>query len=133
MEFNARLRSYGSPDWDGKINPADFGPALGKAQGCTDCHNGRSRANLSVALSRAQLEKKLYYELSMPPDTTLPGLLERNQMKDPELSESEAELLRRALETHETMTYDYERSRLPLLKQWLLQVPCRPGESDDDR
>ena len=57
-EFNSRLRSYGMPDWDGQVRPEDHGPHLGAAQGCTDCHDGKSRGALYVSLSHSQLEKK---------------------------------------------------------------------------
>ena len=77
MEFNRRLRSYGSPDWDGKIVPENHGPALGRSKACTDCHDGKSRGILTVSTSKTQLEKKIYYELSMPYDTELQPLLER--------------------------------------------------------
>jgi hypothetical protein len=124
-EFNRILRSYGSPDWHGDINPADYGPELGKAQGCTDCHDGISRTTLNLATSLVQLEKKMYYQLSMPPDNNMQRLLERNEMYDPELSTLEARQLEDSLKTQAQLVRDFEASRLPLLRSWLLEVSCR--------
>ena len=125
MEFNRRLRSYGSPDWDGKIIPENHGPALGKEQGCMDCHDGKSRGILTVSTSKTQLEKKIYYDLSMPYDTDLQALLERKQMKDPALTPEEESLLKKSFEAHESLTNELEKSRLPALRNWLLETRCR--------
>lgn len=125
VEFNQRLRSYGQPDWDGKINPGDHGPALGRAQGCVDCHDGKSRGVLNISTSTVQLEKKIHTELSMPPDTPFQNLLERHQMKNPNLLPEEEKALKKAFATNETLMNDYMDSRLPELKRWLLETPCR--------
>jgi hypothetical protein len=125
MEFNRRLRSYGQPDWDGKILPEDHGPVLGKAQGCTDCHDGKSRGVLNMSTSVSQVEKKVLAELGMPYDTPLPRLLERDQMKNPALLPHEERMLKNAFDAHESLTKDFEASRMPELKKWLLETPCR--------
>jgi hypothetical protein len=125
MEFNKRIRSYGNPDWDGKIHPENHGPALGQAQGCLDCHDGKTRGILTVASSHDQVQKKIYLELSMPPDTDLPHWLERNEMQNPTLSLPEQKSLKKALEAHEDLLRDFERSRFPELKKWFLQTSCR--------
>jgi hypothetical protein len=125
LEFNKRIRSYGSPNWDGKVIPSDYGPILGKAQGCLDCHNGVVRGALTVFTSSAQLIQKYYRELSMPPDPALQKLLERKEMKNPQLSPQEEQVLGRATEHHEKLTREFEESRFPLLKKWFLEVPCR--------
>lgn len=125
QEFNRRLRSYGNPDWRGDIEPGDFGPPLGKAQGCIDCHDGASRAALNMATSLRQLEKKVYYQLSMPPDNSLQRLLERNEMKNPELNAAEAAHLEKELLSQANLIRDFEKSRVPTLEKWLLGVSCR--------
>jgi len=125
QEFNRRLRSYGNPDWRGDIEPGDFGPPLGKNQGCTDCHDGVSRAALNMATSLRQLEKKVYYQLSMPPDNKLQRLLERNEMKNPELNAAEAARLEKALMSQANLIRDFEAARVPTLRSWLLGVTCR--------
>lgn len=125
QEFNRRLRSYGNPDWMGDIRPEDFGPPLGKAQGCIDCHDGTSRAALNIATSLRQLEKKVYYQLSMPPDNHLQRMLERNEMKNPELSEAEAAQLEQALKSQANLIRELEASRVATLRSWLLEVACQ--------
>ena len=47
--LNQRLASYGLPDWNGTLDPADHGPALGRPLGCTRCHDGASRGVLTVS------------------------------------------------------------------------------------
>lgn len=126
MEFNKRLRSYGSPDWDGKIDPHDFGPALGRTQGCVDCHDGKSRGILTVASSASQLKQKLIDELSMPPDTDGPARLERAEVHYPSaLSPKELEDLDHVFAAHDKLANEYLQTRLPELKNWLLSVPCQ--------
>ena len=124
-EFNRKLRSYGNPDWTGQIIPDDYGPPLGKNQGCMNCHDGVSRTTLNMATSITQLQKKVYYQLSMPPDTHLMRLLERNEVKNPELSGKEAEILERALHAHAKLIKDFSSSRLSTLREWLLEISCR--------
>jgi hypothetical protein len=124
MEFNRKLRSYGAPDWEGMVHVADHGPALGEAQGCMDCHNGKTRGVLTVTTSHAQLAQKLLYELSMPSDTHLPRMLERREMQNPKLSKDEEKSLVKAFDVHEDLLANFESSRLPMLKKWLLQRSC---------
>jgi hypothetical protein len=129
IEFNQKIRSYGNPDWGEDFHPENYGPALGAAQGCTDCHDGRSRGVLTVALSHQQLEQKLYDELSMPPDEGLPALLERDQMKNPEVTSEEKENLEKAFLAHSKLTKEFEASRFPLLRKWFLEKNCQDAES----
>jgi hypothetical protein len=124
-EFNRIIRAYGQPDWDGKIIPEDHGPALGAAQGCTECHDGQSRGALTVSTSPAQIEQKMYHELAMPPDTNLPRWLERSQIQNPELNKVEAGLLHQAYKIHEELTLSLENSRFPELKRWMLEETCK--------
>lgn len=124
MEFNRRLRAYGAPDWEGMVTPENHGPVLGEAQGCTDCHDGKSRATLNVSTSTTQIEKRIHDDLSMPYDTDLPRLLERHQMKNPKLTPDEERALREAFAAHGAMTDDYLGARAPALRDWLLETPC---------
>jgi hypothetical protein len=125
MELNRKIRSYGAPDWDGNVVPADHGPILGKSQGCTDCHDGQTRGVLNLSTSHAQMKQKLVAELSMPPDASFPKMLERSEMKDPSLSAAEAAALTSAIAAHQVSLQDFENSRGPALRNWLLDVPCR--------
>src|SRR5262249_18337999 len=84
--MNARLASYGLHDYAGQIAVADPGPALGAEEGCTACHDGKTRGVLTVATSRKQLAHKVVAELAMPPTPGLPELVEREAMKDPPLT-----------------------------------------------
>jgi hypothetical protein len=125
MELNKKIRSYGNPDWNGMIHPENHGPALGQAQGCIDCHDGKTRGILTVATSHDQVQKKILLELSMPPDTDLPRWIERNEMQDPVLTLPEQRSLKKALEAHEDLLRDFEASRFTELKKWFLQTSCR--------
>lgn len=124
QEFNRKLRSYGSPDWDWMIIQKDNGPMLGKAQGCMDCHNGVSRNPLWVLTSMAQVKQKEVNELSMPPDPRVSRLLERQQMGNPPLDRDEEERLKKSHQAREARYEDFERARLPTLRQWFLETPC---------
>jgi hypothetical protein len=125
MEFNRKLRSYGRPDWGGEVIPENNGPMLGKEQNCTDCHNGESRAALTVLTSTNQLERKIYHELSMPPDTALPALIERKEFNPRGFTPEAAASLREAFGAHAAMARNFESSRLPALKEWFLEKSCR--------
>ena len=85
--FNAELQAYGLPDWDGTIEAADYGPALGSALGCTSCHDGKTRGPLTVFTSEGMLYQKVVEQLSMRsftgvevvPDLSVMELLERER------------------------------------------------------
>ncbi|MCX6129894.1 MAG: hypothetical protein NTX25_12645, partial [Proteobacteria bacterium] len=127
LEFNRRLRSYGSPDWDHKIHRDDHGPILGAEQGCTDCHNNQSRGSLSVSTSPAQIKRKILEDLTMPPVAQAEYLLEQEQLhniSNPAIGQSKLSDLR---EKHRRILDDYEKSRLPTLTKWLKEVPCESG------
>lgn len=124
LELNRRLRSYGSPDWDGKIILSDLGPALGAAQGCVDCHDGKSRGKLTVFTSTSTLQQKMVHELNMPYDSNLPTLLERLQMGAQEQTKEEVEDLAKRAEAQKALFQDFENSRSAILKDWLLEIPC---------
>lgn len=123
MEFNRRLRSYGRPDWEGKITPENFGPALGEAQRCTECHNGTVRSALSVAFSHAQVKQKVVSELMMPLNSSFAKLLEKEMTG--KMSSSEKAALESARATRKQIFADFESSRFPTLKKWLLEIPCK--------
>jgi hypothetical protein len=125
MEFNRKLRSYGTPDWDGMIVPQHNGPMLGRQQRCTDCHNGESRAALSVFTSTSQLEQKMYHELSMPPDTGLATLIQSKEVGQPAYSPEIAAALKEAYGAHVALTRNFESSRFPALKEWFLETSCQ--------
>ena len=125
VELNARIRSYGLPDWDGRVVPGHHGPPLGEAQGCTTCHDGQDRGVLTVSTSTSQLERKLSEEASMPPERGLRELVERDEMRDPALSPSEQAILDEALAAHEDLERELLASRAPTLRRWLLAVTCR--------
>jgi hypothetical protein len=124
QEFNERLRSYGKPDWEGKIRPEDHGPMLGDPQGCTDCHNDKTRGALTVMTSQSQIERKLSLELSMPTDTDWPKLLERQEMKNPPLNEEETKRLAFAYAHNAEVLKNLERAKKLVLRRWFLEVPC---------
>lgn len=124
QELNAKLRSYGMPDWEGRIVPGHHGPALGAAQGCMECHDGSARGILTVSTSGRQLEQKIHNELAMPPGGGLTGLLERSETRKPPLSREERRVLDAAFDAHEAVDSALDASRLPALRRWLLQVPC---------
>ena len=125
VEFNARLRAYGMPDWDGLIVPGHHGPPLGAAQGCTSCHDGKTRGAITASTSVSQLERKLSLELSMPPEGDLRGLVERNEMHDPKLSQTEARTLDDAFAEHEQLERQFMAARPLELKRWLLASSCQ--------
>ena len=125
MELNRRIRSYGTVDWNGRVIPENHGPALGKAQGCLDCHDGKTRGILTVSTSTVQLKQKIFHELGMPPDSHLTRLLERSEMKNPELAAGENLALANAFNVHDEATKKFEDSKFPALKGWLLETPCR--------
>ena len=125
LELNDRLRSYGLPDWNGRVVPAHHGPALGAAQGCTACHDGQTRGILNLSTSLAQIAQKAHNELAMPPTPGLQRLLERGEMKDPPLQPAEKRTLDEAERTHARLLRELDASRLPELQRWLLEAPCR--------
>ncbi len=125
QELNARLGSYGLPDWEGRIVPAHHGPAIGSALGCTACHDGSLRGVLTVSSSPRQVQHRVHDELVMPPTPGLVSLLERSENRRVKLSPSERSRLEAALQTHEELNRDYDESRLPELRRWLLEQPCR--------
>jgi hypothetical protein len=124
-ELEARLRSYGLPDWNGTLDLPSFGPPIGEAQGCTECHDGSYRGVLSVMMSETQIEEKVHYELAMPPTKRLPALLERSEMKNPPLTPAEQKELDDAYAAHAKLAADVLGSRTETLRRWLLQTKCQ--------
>ena len=125
VEFNKLIRHYGTNDWYGMINKVDeLGPMLGPRFNCVACHNGQSRAPITVFTSPAQLRKKLVDELSMPPDPQAASWLERVTTKNPQLSAQEAEQLVAAKNYHKTLFRDFMATRSPALHDWLLERSC---------
>ena len=125
-EFNRKLMSYGLPDWDGTIHVEDHGPALGEKQGCIDCHNGVDRGILTIETSNSQIDQKIWKELAMPPETgmSLTDLLVKAVVGNPPLKPDEQERLGEGEDHHDDILKDYEESRLPTLRDWLLQNSC---------
>jgi hypothetical protein len=124
-EFNRKLRSYGSPDWTGQIRPEDHGPMLGAAEGCTDCHDGVSRAALNLSTSMRQIAQKMLFELSMPPDSDYPKLLEKEQWQQLVHGSPERLRLARAALAQKVDVETFADARSTALKEWFLEVPCR--------
>ena len=124
QELNAVIRSYGLPDWNGQIVPEDHGPALGAEQGCTSCHDGTTRGRLTVSTSTDQLEKKIYYQLSMPPEPAAARLLEGDALKKPPLTASEQAQLQALQTQHDALTTAFEDARFPTLQTWLTAESC---------
>ena len=125
QELNAKIRSYGMPDWEGRIVPAHHGPALGGELGCTTCHDGTTRGILTVSTSVRQLEQKIYDELAMPPAASFVDLLERSERPGATLSPEERATLHAAFEAHQKLDQAFDASRLPELRRWLLEESCR--------
>ena len=123
-ELNAIIEGYGLPDWDGMIVPENHGPALGKDQGCTACHNGESRGLLTVSTSIDQIEKKIYYQLAMPAEADADRLLEGDALKNPPLSAADQVALNALLEKHDLITTDFENARFPALQSWMTETAC---------
>ncbi|MES1182173.1 MAG: hypothetical protein ABUL60_00085, partial [Myxococcales bacterium] len=128
--LNQRLGSYGLPDWNGTIEAANYGPALGAELGCTHCHDGRVRGPLTVFTSEGMLYQKVVEQLSMRgfdgtgpvPDEPAMQLLERQ--RSGALTDDQARTLARAQAEHEADYAALVASRLPSLQAWLLQTAC---------
>ena len=130
--LNQRLASYGLPDWNGTLDPADHGPALGEALGCTNCHDGVLRGVLSVSTSEGMLKQKIVDQLSMRapgagksvPDETAMALLEREKTADPPLSVVERARLAQARAEHEGDYGALIADRFPAWNEWVLHDRC---------
>jgi hypothetical protein len=125
LEFNRKLRSYGAPDWAGRIRPGDHGPILGAALGCADCHNGVARSALNLSTSLNQVRQKVRTELTMPPDTDLPRLLERQENHLTLLPPADEARLAAGADEAEKLVQAFAASRFTALKEWFLATPCR--------
>ena len=131
-QLNQRLLSYGLPDWNGSIDPADHGPALGESLGCTHCHNGVVRGVLTVSTDEETLKRKIVDELSMRsfgpgksvPDQEAIALLDRAKTGTPPLSVEEQAALDRARAEHWADYQTFVAERFPVWKAWALAVPC---------
>jgi hypothetical protein len=132
-EMNQKLLSYGVPDWNGSIDPADHGPALGEALGCTHCHNGVARGVLTVSTDEATLKRKIVDELGMRsfavgkdvPDRAAILLLDREKTQNPPLSPDEQAALDRARAEHWADYQAFVAQRFPTWKAWVLSEACR--------
>ena len=123
-EFNRLMRRYGEPDWTQLVIPENHGPALGEAQGCTSCHDGKTRGILTFSTSISQIERKTFNGLSMPPQSGEPRLLEREEMRNPVLDESEKRNLMCIRKHHHELLDEFLKSRPLELKKWLLETTC---------
>lgn len=132
-EMNQKLLSYGVPDWNGTIDPADHGPALGESLGCTHCHNGITRGILTVSTDEDTLKRKMVNELSMRsfapgkdvPDRVAIALLDREKTGNPPLSRDEQAALDRARAEHSADYQAFLALRFPTWKAWVLAESCR--------
>ena len=130
-EFQQRLASYGLPDWQGAVVPADHGPALGAELGCTACHDNTTRGALSVLTSEGTLHQQMVGRLSMRsnrngalvPDARAMALLER-ETTGQELTSQEAGELARSRAEHAGDYRSLVDQRLPALTRWLGEQPC---------
>jgi hypothetical protein len=131
-ELNRRLLSYGLPDWNGSVEPADHGPPLGESLGCTACHNGLVRGVLTVFTDEETLKRKIVDELSMRssgpgksvPDETAIALLDRERTGAPALSLPEQAALDRARAEHLADYQAFVAERFPAWKAWALSERC---------
>jgi len=131
-DLNGRLLSYGLPDWNGTLDPADHGPPLGKALGCTGCHDGVQRGVLTVSTSEGMLRQKIVDQLSMRglrngakvPDEAAMALLEREKTGNPPLSLAEKTELDRARAEHLADYQALVASRFPAWRDWVLDRQC---------
>jgi hypothetical protein len=124
--LNDRLIGYGLCDWNGDIAVADHGPALGAAEGCSSCHDGRYRGPVTVSTSRKQLHHQVVDQLAMPPTPGLSSLVERQTMSDPPLTQADQQQLEDAQAAHGALVDGLEASSAPLLEAWLLATSCGP-------
>lgn len=130
--FNEQLGTYGLPDWNGTIEPDDYGPALGSALGCTHCHDGQLRGKLTVFTSEGMLYQKLLQQLSMRafsgteavPDLAAMALQERERAGSEPLTDNEQQALDAARAQHRRDLDALMGSRLSELQAWLLTVRC---------
>jgi hypothetical protein len=130
--MNERLLSYGLPDWNDTLEPADHGPALGQPLGCTTCHDGQTRGMLSVSTNEHLLQQKLLDELSMQsfgagqsvPDEAAMQLLERERTGTPALAADELRELEHARARHLADYRAFMADRLPAWQAWVLERPC---------
>ena len=130
--LNQRLISYGMPDWNGTIEPADHGPPLGQKLGCSGCHNGAVRGVLTVSTSEGMLGQKIVEQLSMRstrdgnviPDERAMTLLERDRTGNPPLSSAERIELERARADHVADYQHFVAERFPAWRAWLLDQRC---------
>jgi hypothetical protein len=130
--LNQRLASYGLPDWNGTLEPADHGPPLGRSLGCTSCHDGVNRGALTVSTSEGMLRQKVVDQLGMRstrggqpvPDAAAMSLLDRERTANPPLSSDERAALDRARAEHQA---DYDAivaERFPAWRAWVLERAC---------
>jgi hypothetical protein len=130
--FNEQLSLYGPPDWNGSIEPDDYGPALGQKLGCTHCHDGKVRGKLTVFTSEGMLYQKVLQQLSMRsfsgtqaiPDLAAMALQDREQTGAEPLSDEEQQTLAAARAQHQRDFDTLMSSRLPDLQAWLLAARC---------
>jgi hypothetical protein len=132
VALNQRLLSYGLPDWDGAIDPADHGPPLGASLGCTTCHDGMFRGILTVSADERMLQQKVVDQLSMRsfgpgksvPDETAIALLDREKIGRPALAPEEQAALERARAEHLTDYQALVSDRFPRWRAWMLEERC---------
>ena len=123
MGIQRRLRSYGTPDWDGKIILSDWDRPRRRARLCR-LPRRKIEGQADRFYQYSTLQQKMVHELNMPYDSTS-ETLGRLQMRREELYEAdETGQLAKHAEAQKALFLDFENSRLELLKKWLLEVPC---------
>ena len=126
VELNARIRAYGMPglgrDRDARAPRARAGRGCKAARTAT---TATPRGVLTVSTSTRQIQRKLSTELSMPPGEGLAGLLDKSEAARGSISPAEQQTLDEARAAHEGLWHDFDASRAPALRRWLLEYPCR--------
>lgn len=89
-KINARMEKLNKEglDWEGELDFHQWGPPLGKTQGCTSCHDDGQRTPLTMLNASALIDQKLVVSLSMPPSPEADEFA-RVMRLVPQLAESE--------------------------------------------
>lgn len=122
LEFNKIFESYGNVEFNDAYIPEEHGPPLGKAQGCTDCHDGQTRGILNYSTQISQIEEKMVGELLMPfSDHALQMRVDFAANKLDTLGLSKMQQLE---DTNSRLFEGYVKDRVTTTRQWLLATSC---------
>ena len=115
-KINARMETLNKEgiDWQGELEVQPWGPPLGKAQGCTSCHDNSQRTPITMLSSSDLINQKLAVTLSMPPSPEADEFA-RVMRLVPQLPESERKkIMRTKKELYELLTLsEGEQPKLP--------------------